>query len=221
MWRRLGVASPRCARARTACASSWPCTMGMIIFACLMPAYASLWRSLCPPTVQARRRRGGRVHRRWRRGSRIGSGRYVRCYCIACHRGHSPRRCKRGGSRMDVRVSKARCAYEQGQRPAPGLGNPMGEVITVRLMARGRLQTGLAELSAGLRYTTHRWAGAARSGGGSCSCPLCPRTCTRSGTPREVWCWRKGLSRSRGHLLLHRIAHQKTPRSLGIHAGDG
>jgi len=55
---------------------------------------------------------------------------------------------------MDREGEQARCAYEQGQRPAPGLGNPMGDAMTVRLMARGRLQTGPAELSAGLRYTT-------------------------------------------------------------------
>ena len=57
---------------------------------------------------------------------------------------------------MDREGEQARCAYEQGQRPAPGLGNPMGDAMTVRLMARGRLQTGPAELSAGLRYTTQR-----------------------------------------------------------------
>jgi hypothetical protein len=49
---------------------------------------------------------------------------------------------------------RARCAHGQGQRLGGGLGNPIGEVRTVRLMSRERLQTGPAGLATGLRYTT-------------------------------------------------------------------
>jgi hypothetical protein len=49
---------------------------------------------------------------------------------------------------------RARGAYGQGARLGGGLGNPIGEVRTVRLRSRERLQTGPAALSAGLGYTT-------------------------------------------------------------------
>jgi hypothetical protein len=49
---------------------------------------------------------------------------------------------------------RGRCAYGQGQRLGGGLGNPIGEVRTARLMSRERLQTGPAGLAAWLRYTT-------------------------------------------------------------------
>ena len=156
MWQPSVVGSPRSARAKTGCDTSCPYSRRITTFVYPIPAYASPSPSPCPPTGRVPRSTGAPVRQRWRRGSRIGSGHYVRCYGIACHHGHSPRRCKRGGRMMDREGEQARCAYEQGQRPAPGLGNPMGDAMTVRLMARGRLQTGPAELSAGLRYTT-RW----------------------------------------------------------------
>jgi hypothetical protein len=56
-----------------------------------------------PTNGRAQRNRGGPVHRRWQRGSRIGSGRYTRYCCITCHRGHSSRRCKQRGSMIIVR----------------------------------------------------------------------------------------------------------------------
>jgi hypothetical protein len=157
------VGSPRSARAKMGCATSYPYSRRITTFVCPIPAYASPSPSPCPPTGRVPRSTGAPVRQRWRRGSQIGSGHYVRCYCIACHHGHSPRRCKRGGRMMDREGEQARCAYEQGQRPAPGLGNPLGDAMTVRLMARGRLQTGPAELSAGLRYTAPPW---------SCTCSL-------------------------------------------------
>lgn len=59
-----------------------------------------------------------------------------------------------GGEYGDRKDERIRCALSQGQRPPPGLGNPMCEVMTVWLMARGRLPTAPAELAAGLRDTT-------------------------------------------------------------------
>ena len=100
----VGRVSPRCARVRTVCGSNWRCIRPTITSACLMLPYASRCPSRYRPTGQAQRRCGGPVRRPWRWGSRIGSGRYVRCYCIACRRGHSPRRGMRRGSMMIVRV---------------------------------------------------------------------------------------------------------------------
>ena len=42
MWPLLDGASRRCARARTACGSSWGCAKAITTFACHMPAYACL-----------------------------------------------------------------------------------------------------------------------------------------------------------------------------------
>src|SRR5215510_2453986 len=89
-------------------------------------------------------------------------GRCKKCCSIACHRGHSPRRCKQR-RRLMREGERARCAYGQGQQLAGGHGNPIGEVKTVRLMSHERLQTGPAGLAAGLRYTTT---------GRSCTSPL-------------------------------------------------
>jgi len=65
---RSGDASAPSAKVRTAYVSNWPCTMSTIISACPMPVYASHCHSRSRPTVRARPRCGGRVHRRWRRG---------------------------------------------------------------------------------------------------------------------------------------------------------
>ena len=43
-----GDGSPRCARAKTGCGSSWPCITCTIISACLTPAYVSRCHSLYP-----------------------------------------------------------------------------------------------------------------------------------------------------------------------------
>src|SRR5207248_2701314 len=61
-----------------------------------------------------------------------------------------------GGECGDREEERLTCALSQGQRPPPGLGNPMCEVMTVRLTSGGRLPTGPAELAAGLRYTTRQ-----------------------------------------------------------------
>jgi hypothetical protein len=66
-WRRWDVVSPRSARARMACGSSWPYIRSTIISVCPIPACASLSRSLNPPRASARPRRGGPVRQRWRR----------------------------------------------------------------------------------------------------------------------------------------------------------
>ena len=82
---------------------------------------------------------------------------------------------------------RARCAYGQGQRLAGGLGNPIGEVKTVRLMSHERLQTGPAGLAAGLRYTT--------------VFPAQQKTYTLRITPQTVFC--KNGRREKSWEYLH------------------
>ena len=55
MWPRSGDGSARCARAKTACGSSWPCTMSTTISVCPMRAYASPCPSPSPPTARGSR----------------------------------------------------------------------------------------------------------------------------------------------------------------------
>ena len=57
--------SPRCARARTAYASSSPCIMRITTLCCLMSAYASLCSSRWRPTAVAPPRCGGPLRQRW------------------------------------------------------------------------------------------------------------------------------------------------------------
>ncbi len=101
---------------------------------------------------------------------------------------------------MDREGKRARCAYGQGQRPAPGLGNSMEEVMTVRLTSRGRVQTDPAELAAGYRYTARTiyrrsGAGSGCQAGWSCSLfsplrrfSLLPSTGHTSSVPCRTCC---------------------------------
>src|SRR2546425_9672502 len=60
--------SPRCAKGKTACVSSWHCITCTIISACPMPAYARRCRCRSRRTGRARPGRGGPKRRRWRLG---------------------------------------------------------------------------------------------------------------------------------------------------------
>src|SRR5262249_18837471 len=60
MWRRLVVASPRSARVRTACVSSWACITCTIISVYLTPAYATLCSSRSRRMARARPSAGSR-----------------------------------------------------------------------------------------------------------------------------------------------------------------
>jgi len=94
-WRRADAGATRSARAKQACAISWPCSRCITMSSCPTPVCVSRCRLPKSPTVVAQRRCGGRGRRRWPRTCPNTCGRCKRCCSLGCHRGRSHRRSKR------------------------------------------------------------------------------------------------------------------------------
>src|SRR5215813_3340496 len=162
MWPPLGGGSPHCANTRTACASSWRCTMSIIISACPMPASACRCHSPCRPTGRAPPRRGGRGPQRWLRGCRIGCGPSGRCCSFACRRGRSQQGCEQAGGwetatggnlRGDVRLHGRLRGHHHG---AEGCSDVMRALPYRPFCPFDGRRVSLWYLSAGGRYTAQR-----------------------------------------------------------------